>query len=64
MFKDKEKELNLSRRYILIGFFASYFLFKQRIISPAYQFRGTSKVIMTFLNITSKVIKIVFFRKK
>jgi hypothetical protein len=59
-----KKEVNLSRRYILIGFFASYFLFKQKVISTGYQFKGTSKVLMSILNITTKTIKLIFFRKK
>lgn len=65
MYKTKIKDkIDISRRYIVIGFFASFVLFKQSIVNPQYQLKGTTNIIIRVFKIIFKIFKIVFLKNK
>ena len=62
-FKKVEK-INLARRYVAIGFFMSFFLFRKKIITPYLPIKGAGNIFVSLFKITFKIFKFIIWKKK
>ena len=60
----KIDKVNLERRYIAIGFFMSFFLFRQKMITPYLPIKGVSNVFISVFKIILKSLKFLVWKTK